>query len=423
MQHVSVARALACILIGVVAPRAAAQALSLDEAIRIGEARSARIAAQAAAVTAASDLAGRAAALPDPKLKFGLENVPVSGEDAWSLTRDFMTMKRIGVMQDIVNGDKRRARGERAERELGVERASLVLERASLRRDIALSWYEVLHATRALEVMGDLQSAVALQEATVGAAITAGRVPAADGFMARAALEGVRDQVIDQERVLARARIALATLVGEDAQRPIGAAPDSSRLEVPVAALLESLDRQPTLQVLENRTALAQSEVSLAQSTKKPDWGVELSYGQRSPYYSNMLSLMFSVDLPLAPANRQDREIAASLAQVERARAQFEEARRVYVAQVRTLAVDWETWNRRVERFEKVLIPLAQERAQAALAGYRGGRGELMGVIEARKSEAETRLGLHNALLERGRAWAGLSFLAPQAEEKQEGKQ
>jgi outer membrane protein TolC len=271
--------------------------------------------------------------------------------------------------------------------------------------------------------MGDLQSAVALQEATVGAAITAGRVPAADGFMARAALEGVRDQVIDQERVLARARIALATLVGEDAQRPIGAAPDSSRLEVPVAALLESLDRQPTLQVLENRTALAQSEVSLAQSTKKPDWGVELSYGQRSPYYSNMLSLMFSVDLPLAPANRQDREIAASLAQVERARAQFEEARRVYMAQVRTLAVDWETWNRRVERFEKVLIPLAQERAQAALAGYRGGRGELMGVIEARKSEAETRLGLHNALLERGRAWAGLSFLAPQAEEKQERKQ
>ncbi|HSD41334.1 MAG TPA: TolC family protein [Burkholderiales bacterium] len=419
MHLAGIARVAACLLIAAAAPRAAAQALSLDDAIRIGEARSARLAAQSAAVTAASDLAGRAAQLPDPKLKFGLENVPVSGADAWSLTQDFMTMKRIGVMQDILNGDKRRARGERAARELGVEQAGLVLERTNLRREIAVAWYEVLHATRALEVMGDLVNAVALQQETVGAAIAAGRAPAADGFMARSALETARDQVIDQERVLARARLQLAVFVGDDAQRPVGAAPDTSRLAVPVATLLESLDRQPTLQVLERRAALARSDVALAQSTKTPDWGVELSFGQRTPYFSNMLSLMFSVDLPVFPADRQDRDVAASLAQVERARAQLEDARRTYTAQVRGLAVDYETWNRRVERFEKVLIPLGQERAEAALAAYRGGKGELMAVIEARKAEAETRLGLHNALLERGRAWAGLTYLVPQEETKQ----
>jgi outer membrane protein TolC len=267
--------------------------------------------------------------------------------------------------------------------------------------------------------MSDLVNAVALQQETVGAAIAAGRAPAADGFMARSALETARDQVIDQERVLGRARITLAQFVGDDAQRTVGAAPDTSRLALPVAALLESLDRQPTLQVLERRAALAQSDVALAQSTKTPDWGVELSFGQRTPYYSNMLTLMFSVDLPVFPANRQDREIAASLAQVDRARAQLEEARRTYTAQVRGLALDWESWNRRVERFETVLIPLAQERAAATLAGYRGGKGELMGVIEARKSEAETRLALHNALLERGRAWAGLTYLMPEEETKQ----
>jgi outer membrane protein TolC len=418
MHFIAIARAAACILISAAAPQAAAQALSLDDAIRIGEARSARLAAQSAAVTAASDLVDRASQLPDPKLKFGLENVPVSGEDAWSLTRDFMTMKRIGVMQDIVNGDKRKARSERAARELGVEQAGLTLERTILRREIAVAWYEVLHATRALEVMSDLVNAVALQQETIGAAIAAGRAPTADGFMARSALEVARDQVIDQERVLGRARIALAVFLGEDAQRPVGAAPDASRLALPVAALLESPDRQPTLQVLESRAALARSDVALAQSSKTPDWGVELSYGQRSPYYSNMLSLMFSVDLPVFPGNRQDREVAASLAQVERARAQLEEARRTYTAQVRGLAVDWEAWNRRVQRYEQVLIPLARERAESALAAYRGGRGELMGVIEARKSEAETRLGLHNALLERGRAWAGLTYLVPEEETK-----
>jgi outer membrane protein TolC len=420
MHSSRLARGVACILIiSATAPRAAAQALSFDEAIRIGEGRSARLAAQSAAVTAAAGVVERASQLPDPKLKFGLENVPVSGPDAWSLTRDFMTMKRIGVMQDILNGDKRKARSDRVARERDVEQASLVLERASLRREIAMAWYEVLHATRALEVMSDLQSAVALQQETVGAAIAAGRAPVADGFAARSAVESVRDQVIDQERVLARSRIQLASFLGDEAKRPIGAAPDTTRLPVPVAALLDSLDRQPALAVLERREALARSDVEVAKSTKSPDWSVEFSFGQRTPYYSNMASLMFSVDLPVLAASRQDRDVAASLAQVDRARALREEARRAYEAQVRTLAVDWETWHRRVERFEKVLIPLAQERAEAALAAYRGGKGELMAVIEARKAEAETRLGLHNALLERGRAWAGLSFLAPQEETKQ----
>ena len=86
---------------------------------------------------------------------------------------------------------------------------------------------------------------------------------------------------------------------------------------------------------------------------------------------------------------------------------------------MRTLAVDWEAWNKRVQRFEQVLVPLAQERAEAALASYRGGKGALASVIDARKAEAETRLGLHNALLERGRAWAGLSYLVPQEDTKQ----
>jgi outer membrane protein TolC len=415
MHFIAIARATACILISAAAPQAAAQALSLDDAIRIGEARSARLAAQSAAVTAASDLVDRASQLPDPKLKFGLENVPVSGEDAWSLTRDFMTMKRIGVMQDIVNGDKRKARSERAARELGVEQAGLTLERTTLRREIAVAWYEVLHATRALEVMSDLVNAVALQQETIGAAIAAGRAPTADGFMARSALEVARDQVIDQERVLGRARIALAVFLGEDAQRPVGAAPDTSRLALPVAALLESPDRQPTLQVLESRAALARSDVALAQSSKTPDWGVELSYGQRSPYYSNMLSLMFSVDLPVFPGNRQDREVAAACAGrgARRATRRRGALHRAGARSRRRLG-----GMEPARRLRAGAHPARARARESALAAYRGGRGELMGVIEARKSEAETRLGLHNALLERGRAWAGLTYLVPEEETK-----
>jgi outer membrane protein TolC len=67
----------------------------------------------------------------------------------------------------------------------------------------------------------------------------------------------------------------------------------------------------------------------------------------------------------------------------------------------------------RIERFEKLLLPLARDRVAAGLAAYRGGRGELAAVLEARRAETETRLGFLQAQLERARAWAKLNFLFP----------
>jgi outer membrane protein TolC len=406
------------LLLASVSTALAAQPLPMREAVELATERSARLSAQTASIHAAGEMAARAAELPDPKLRFGIDNMPVSGEDAWTLTRDFMTMKRIGVMQEFANGDKRRARAGRASAERDVEQAMLRLERTNVRRDAAMAWYEVLHATRALEVMADLVNAMQLQHETVAAAIQGGRSPAAEGFMVRGALEAARDEVIEQERVLRRARVQLAQLIGPDADRPVGEAPDTSMLGRPVETMLASLDAHPTLAVFEARESAAKSEIALAQSMKKPDWGVEVSYGQRSPNFSNMLTVMFSVDLPVLSGNRQDRDIAAQHAQLERVRAQREDTRRGYEAAVRGAAIDWESWNRRVQRYETLLVPLAQERVKAALAAYRGGRGELGAVIDARRGEAETRLALHNALLERGRAWSNLSFLVPEETSK-----
>jgi outer membrane protein TolC len=398
--------------------RAAEPPLSFDEAIAIAEQRSAKLTAQSSAVQAAEQLTTRAGELPDPKLTFGIENLPASGPDAWNWSRDFMTMKRIGLIQDMVNGDKRRARTERARSERDVEAAMLVLERASLRRESAMAWYETLHAARSIEVLRELVDAAALQQETQKAAIAGGRASTADGYMVRSAVEQARDAMIEQERVLARARIQLAQFVGDAADRPVGAAPDTSRLSQPVEHLLASLDRHPTLAVYDAREALAKSEVALAQASSKPDWSVEFSFGQRTPYYSNMVTLMFSVDLPVRQSHRQDRDVASQVAQLDKLRAQREDARRSYEALVRGFAVDWETWNRRVQRYETVLIPLAEERVKASTAAYRGSRGELAAVLDARKADAETRLALHTALLERGRAWSNLNFLAEEEKSK-----
>jgi outer membrane protein TolC len=88
-----------------------------------------------------------------------------------------------------------------------------------------------------------------------------------------------------------------------------------------------------------------------------------------------------------------------------------EDAVRMHEAEVKNLLADWNTAGKRLERYDAILLPLARERAQAALAAYRGGRGELSAVLEADRALAETELARVQSETERARAWAGLNYM------------
>jgi len=385
--------------------------LGFNEALAIAEQRSSRLAAQSAAVSAATEQVGRSTELPDPRLKFGVDNLPVSGPDAYNFTRDFMTMKRIGFMQDFPNSDKRKARGERAVREQALESANLAAQRAGLRQDIAVAWLDLHYAQRAHQALEQLVRQHQLESETISAAVGAGRVTPAGAVAQRSALESARDRVLDQQRVASRARAVLAALVGDAAQRPLGTLPDTTKLVHNTATLISGLQAHPVQRVFEEREAVAATEVAVASSATKPDWGVEVSYGQRTPNFSNMLTVMVSVDLPIDKPRRQDRDVASKLSLLDRARSEREEARRMHEAEVRAMVSDWEIAGERTRRFETVLLPLAQERVELALAAYRGGRGDLAAALEARRAETETQVNLLAAALERARAWARLNHL------------
>lgn len=398
-------------LFGPAAP--AAEPLLLADAIRESERQSPRIAAQRATIDAAQAVVTRASELPDPKLKFGIDNLPVTGPDAYSWNADFMTMRRIGVMQDVPSADKRRLRAQRAADESEVEQANLAASRAVLQRDVARAWFELLYADRSRDVVEDLVQVYALQVETSGAAVAGGRSSPAEALASRAALEDVRNRVIDQDRIVARARIGLAAFIGEEAQRPLGPRPDTAKLGPDPGALLAGLEHHPELKVYDQREALARTDAALANAGKSPDWSLDFSYGVRRPNFSNMVTLMVAIDLPIAAGRRQNLDVASKQALIEQVRSQREDARRMHEAEVRGEIVDWETAARRVERFDTVLLPLARERTAVTLAAYRGGRGSLDAVLEARRAETATRLAQIQAELERSRAWANLTYLVP----------
>ena len=105
------------LLVSFTAIQTHAAPLTLDEALRLAQARSRQLPAQQASAAAAREMAIAAGQRPDPVLKAGINNLPVDGADRFSLSRDFMTMRSIGVMQEFTRASKLKARTARFERE------------------------------------------------------------------------------------------------------------------------------------------------------------------------------------------------------------------------------------------------------------------------------------------------------------------
>jgi outer membrane protein TolC len=391
----------------------AAAPLALNEALAIAERESSLLVAQRSAISAAEEATAAARELPDPKLKLGIENLPADGPDRYSLTRDFMTMRKVGVAQEFVRGEKREIKGRRAENELHREQAMLGDARAALRRDVALPWLERYFAERMAAVVDEQYAETDLQRESLQAGLRAGKAQPADLLALQVNLQSLLDRRAEYRRQAARATALLSRWLGAESVRPLAALP-TRLLAAQHRDVATHAENHPHLQTLERQIDVARNEADLARAANKPDWGLEVSYAQRGPQYSNMLSVQVSIDLPLFQANRQDRSVAAKMAQVEQARALREDALRQHQAEARATWADWEAATARLQRFDETLLPLSRERSQLALAAYRGGQGSLAAALEARRVEIELRLQQLQLAAEQGRAYAQLLYFLPQ---------
>lgn len=398
------------------APTWAAEPLTLREAQRLAVARSQQLVAIEAAATAARRMAQSASQLPDPVLKFGIDNLPVSGPDRFSVTRDFMTMRRIGLMQELPAADKRQLRGQRGAQEALKLQAERDVVLVGVLRNSAQAWLERFYALAARELVLRQLEETRLQAQAAEAAYRGAKGTQADVFVAQGAIGMLDDRLAQADRQAQNAAVLLARWVGDDARRlPVGA-PAWQATDLAQGVTTEHLESHPEVALAGAGVRAAQVDVFLAEAGKKPDWTVEASYQQRGPGYSNMVSIGLSVPLQLDRANRQDQEVAAKRAQVDEALARYEDLLRKEEAEIRVLLNDWRSGKERVARYSGSLVPLAQQRTAAALAAYRGGKAELASVLAARRDELELRMQALAAELETARAWANLNFASVEHE-------
>lgn len=384
--------------------------LSLDEALRMAQGNAPALNAASDGARAARELAVAAGQMPDPVLRLGVDNLPVNGPDQGSLTRDFMTMRRIGVMQEYVSVDKRMLLRQRAEIDATRMDATRLTLATNLQRDVATAWLDRHFAIKARELLKSLEAEVDLQLRTLDSQLRAGKAVSGDSPTASALLLQTQDRLLVVDRQERLARIAMARWLGRDAERDLAPAPNIEILAMD-GTDPELVALVPSVREHAKETELAQSDLAIAESGKRPNWSWELSYSQRGSAFSNMVSFGVTIPLTFNAVNRQDREIAAKKAQLAQAQAAHEDLLREARTSFAAAYAEWQSLVERRRRLSEALLPVARQRIDLTMAAYRSGQGSLSSVLESRRAEVEVQLQLLDLQREAARLWAQLHFV------------
>lgn len=383
--------------------------LTLNEALRLSLDRSSSAKAADASVQASRELAAKADQLPDPTLKVGIDNLPVTGGDRYSTTSDFMTMRRIGVEQEWVSSDKRAARSVRAQRAVESEEGIYLENLAKVREETAKAWVNVLYGQRTLALVTAMAKASVDDLNAMKASHRSAQASPADVTQSKLALLQAQDASRKSDQDLRIARSILRRWTGMHAAT---VADETPALASHVSTLpIEQLEKyHPMLLTARRAINLADADSTLASRESHPDWTVEASYSQRGSQYSNMVSFGVSIPLPVNRSQKQDRDIAEKSALGTRARMQYEEALRDLRTEIENLSSTIDSLKERIALLNNQAVPAAAQQVDLATAAYRAGTGSLTAVFNARKALLQQKMQIVDLEREAAVTWASLEY-------------
>jgi cobalt-zinc-cadmium efflux system outer membrane protein len=384
--------------------------LSLEEAIQLASDNQPLLESLDVAASASREAAVAAGQLPDPKLKFGVLNLPVTGSDAARFDRDDMTMSTIGVMQDVVPRSKRDAAARAMEATSGQYQAEKSAIARAIRRDVALSWLNVFEAERRRELYQQAADEMAAERKIMLSQISTGSAKTTEVFKLDAELSMLNDKRLMALRDERLARSSLSRWIGPAAQRPLDALP-MAIANGQSQPNKETLQLHPAVLNAQQMEMVARSEADLAQAARDLDWSWEVMYGKRRSDLSDMVSVQVAIDLPWDRANRQDKRLAEKLLLVEKARKLTEDRKRELGAELENAMAERDIAQMREQEHQTRLIPAARARLQLAQASYGSGKGSLVEIWDARQALIGVEMEHWTILTDQQRAAIKIAYL------------
>ena len=399
-------------------PSSDAQALTLEAAVEQALLKAPQLAAQVASHDAAQALTDSAGRLPDPQLVVGLDNLPVTGADAYSTTQDFMTMRRIGVMQEFPAAQKRRLhvtlpRRKRASPARNSRRSdSRSRAKSRTRGSGAAPPPPLSQACRHSSRIWSCRPLRPRRQSSPGVARPPRRSPRRPPlFSLRIGSSGCRARSDALCSNSSAGSVRMRCDRSGRCPRSTSCRSPRRRCWLPCTNMAPCC---PSMRAPPRRGSTSSSRRRIGVPTGARNWPTP-NVAPTSPTW---------FPSRFASACRCSRESPGSCRRSEgRGAATHRGGSGIRGAhahgRIAAGAHGVGTAGRQIGQYERELLPLARERSRAALAAYRAGQGDLRLALDAFQQEIESLIEHASLTNERGRVWAYLRYLAPQPHQPQ----
>lgn len=372
-----------------IAPASNAQSVGYEEALRAAASDQPQVRTSELRLDARREIADAADELPDPRLRAGIQNLPVSGPAAFDLGRQLPTQIQVGIEQEIPNLAKRRARSGMADADIDFAAAQLIQTRYRVCVSAGKAWISLAYAQRALTVADDALAEIGGLVPLARSSVAAGSARPAESLEIRRAVLEVEDMrtKIEADREAAQAMLSRYTALTNAIATGTPPSPD-----LDPEGLRASLQSNPELVVALAQVRQAEARSDLARSERRPDFGVNVSYGRRDPDFGDVVSVMGSITLPIFADRRQNPRVAAADAEAAAAQSARADRLRELEAQFETDLAAWRSAYRQWQRATDELLPLAESRVDLERASFAASRADLLDIIDAIKTLAMLRV-------------------------------
>lgn len=395
-------------------PAYADEPLTLDEAIALsGQADPAlqQIESKTLALKEQSVADGQ---LADPKVTFALQSFPT---DNLSTTREGMTQVVAGVSQAFPRGDTLDHKSAKTEAMANIERARYEDQRQQIKLAVRQSWLDLYYWQQALKTVDESKKLLKKVIKATEAAYGTGRQNTQDIIGAELELSILQDKQVDISRQLETAQAELAKWIGTAAKLPVAETFPVLTAVLPYEVLQNDLVSHPKVKAAEAMIEAGNQEVKIAEEQYKPGFNVGLNYGLRNGNLANgedrpdFVTAMVTLDVPLFPKKRQDKQLSARKYEVASANFMRDDALRTLNAMLETSHANWTRLGERVRRYETDIIRKSQENFKASLRAYQENRADFSALMRAQVMEVDAKLQRLKLRTDQAKAQAFLLYL------------
>lgn len=348
-----------------------------------------------------------AKAWPNPRVGIMKDDIP---DTTWGPGQGMMT--EYSFSQEIMYPGKLSAMGKMAAGDALMAQENYREKKLQLYVDAKQSYYDLLYASRALQVGKEIQLLMGQLAQLAQINYSTGMVPLQDTLRAQTEFSKMTTDLLNMAAMEAVASAKLNTVMGRPADAALAVseefnAPppnfDLAALQNDAAAL------KPALKGMNAQVDMAQSGVALAKLQSAPDF--ELRLGYKDPKDKEMAHATWKAELMMMLPVWQGKnkaEIDAATASLGASKAALQTMKNMVGLDVQMALVEAQTAWRRIDLYKTTILPQAEQSYQASVIAYTNGKADFMAVLDGLATLRNAKLDHYKAQVDYEKAAANL---------------